>query len=79
MPGIEEPKGPFPAGLLNVAGTGGAPCGGGPGRPGVRLGPQGDHSDGNTPPDLEAAGVCAPLHKPVEPDVLYGLLKTRLH
>jgi len=28
--------------------------------------------------DVEAAGIRALLHKPVEPDVLYGLLRSHL-
>ena len=48
-------------------------------RPGLPVVLYSGHSERITPADLEAAGVCALLHKPVEPDVLYGLLKTRLH
>ena len=36
------------------------------------------HGDRITQRDVEAAGIRALLHKPVEPDVLYGLLKAHL-
>jgi len=47
-------------------------------RPGLPVILYTGHSERITPRDLEAAGVCALVHKPVEPDVLYGLLKTHL-
>jgi PAS domain S-box-containing protein len=36
-------------------------------------------SDGIAAPEMEAVGIRALLHKPVEPDVLYGLLRAHLH
>jgi CheY-like chemotaxis protein len=36
------------------------------------------HGDRITQRDVEAAGIRALLHKPVEPDVLYGLLRSHL-
>ncbi|MDF3010642.1 MAG: histidine kinase [Burkholderiales bacterium] len=48
-------------------------------RPGLPVILYTGHSERITPRDLEAAGVCALVHKPVEPDLLYGLLKTHLH
>jgi len=47
-------------------------------RPGLPVILYTGHSERITPRDLEAAGICAMLHKPVEPDLLYGLLKTHL-
>jgi PAS domain S-box-containing protein len=47
-------------------------------RPGLPVILYTGHSERLAPQDLEAAGVCALLAKPVEPDQLYGLLKTHL-
>jgi PAS domain S-box-containing protein len=47
-------------------------------RPGLPVILYTGHSDRITPRDVEAAGIRALLHKPVEPDQLYGLLKTHL-
>jgi PAS domain S-box-containing protein len=47
-------------------------------RPGLPVVLYSGLSDGITPRDLEAANIRALLHKPVEPDALYGLLKTHL-
>jgi CheY-like chemotaxis protein len=48
-------------------------------RPGLPVILYTGHSERITPRDLEAAGVSALVHKPVEPELLYGLLKTHLH
>jgi CheY-like chemotaxis protein len=48
-------------------------------RPGLPVILYTGHSDRIRPGELEAAGIRALLHKPVEPDALYGLLKTHLH
>ena len=37
------------------------------------------HMDRGTEIESRAAGIRAVLHKPVEPDALYGILKTHLH
>jgi CheY-like chemotaxis protein len=47
-------------------------------RPGLPVILYTGHGDRITQRDVEAAGICALLHKPVEPDLLYGLLKTHL-
>jgi CheY-like chemotaxis protein len=47
-------------------------------RPGLPVILYTGRSDEITPQDLEAAGIRALLRKPVEPDALYGLLKTHL-
>ncbi|HZM32852.1 MAG TPA: PAS domain S-box protein [Burkholderiales bacterium] len=47
-------------------------------RPGLPVILYTGHSERIRPGDLEAAGIRALLHKPVEPDLLYGLLKTHL-
>jgi nitrogen-specific signal transduction histidine kinase len=47
-------------------------------RPGLPVILYTGHSDRITQRDVEAAGIRALLHKPVEPDQLYGLLKTHL-
>ena len=48
-------------------------------RPGLPILLYTGHSDRLSPPDLQAAGIRGLLHKPVEPDSLYGLLKAHLH
>ena len=48
-------------------------------RPGLPVVLYSGLGDGITAGELEAAGVCALLQKPVEPDALYGLLKKHLH
>ena len=48
-------------------------------RPGLPVILYTGHSERITPRDLDAAGVSALVHKPVEPELLYGLLKTHLH
>ncbi|HTG96448.1 MAG TPA: ATP-binding protein, partial [Burkholderiales bacterium] len=47
-------------------------------RPGLPVILYTGHGDRITQRDVEAAGIRALLHKPVEPDLLYGLLKTHL-
>jgi signal transduction histidine kinase len=47
-------------------------------RPGLPVILYTGHGDRITQRDVEAAGIRALLHKPVEPDVLYGLLKAHL-
>ena len=48
-------------------------------RPGLPVILYTGHSDRITQRDVEAAGIRALLHKPVEPDQLYGLLKAQLN
>jgi CheY-like chemotaxis protein len=47
-------------------------------RPGLPVILYTGHGDRITQRDVEAAGIRALLHKPVEPDMLYGLLKQHL-
>ena len=47
-------------------------------RPGLPVILYTGHGERITQRDVEAAGIRALLHKPVEPDVLYGLLKSLL-
>ena len=47
-------------------------------RPGLPVILYTGHGDRITQRDVEAAGIRALLHKPVEPDVLYGLLRSHL-
>jgi PAS domain S-box-containing protein len=47
-------------------------------RPGMPVILYTGHSERITQSDLAAAGIRALLHKPVEPDLLYGLLRTHL-
>jgi two-component system, cell cycle sensor histidine kinase and response regulator CckA len=47
-------------------------------RPGLPVILYTGHGERITQRDVEAAGIRALLHKPVEPDVLYGLLKAHL-
>ena len=47
-------------------------------RPGLPVILYTGYADGITQREVEAAGVRALLQKPVEPDVLYGLLKAHL-
>jgi CheY-like chemotaxis protein len=48
-------------------------------RPGLPVILYTGHSEGISRREIEAAGLRALLHKPVEPDALYGLLRTYLH
>jgi PAS domain S-box-containing protein len=48
-------------------------------RPGLPVILSTGHIDPAAWRDLEAAGIRALLHKPVEPEALYGLLRTHLH
>jgi DNA-binding NtrC family response regulator len=47
-------------------------------RPGLPVILYTGHSDRISAEDLEAAGVRALVHKPVEPDILHGLLAKQL-
>jgi PAS domain S-box-containing protein len=48
-------------------------------RPGLPILLYSGHGHGIAERDMQAAGIRALVHKPVEPDLLYGLLKAHLH